>query len=668
MKYRLDRHFNGYSNYEVKNISGQELVNFTLTFSFVPYTYESGWSGLFSAFNEKEKKGIAVGIGKRGEVHVKLGTGEQIFELRSLTFHLNYQVANFVSISFWGEAGWCDLCINGNISNRIQMPRHQNLIVPSGECYIGKYVDQHTYFSDSMRGVFHGRFFEIEFNNRYISYRKMMAEQLRGKIPYEKIDLYAEQNVEEDIYRPKYHLIPPGKWMNEPHAPFWYRGKYHIFYQANPHAPVWDNLCWGHLVSEDMVDWKYMGIALCPDEMGDEVDIDGCWSGSACIDQNGHPLLFYTAGDNSCLPNQSVALASAVNEEDENLCKWKKEGILIRQTFRDGFLGEFRDPFVFRKNGMYYILVGSGDAENGGGNAIVYTSIDLKNFSSHGFLMDYDYRCCQEVGHVWELPVLLPLSDGQHNHICDILLLCACQIEDEMVETYYFLGNFDEDSKKFYPFYKRPQLIDLGYGTFTGPSGFVTPDGRSVLFTIAQGRRGGREEYTAGWAHNGGIPLELSVVDNTLCVSPVRESREYFRNKTFEKRITSGESHMELEEQKLLENRVVVTANGEELVCFLDFGSDRYKIRYQRNERKFTAYLEKADRMISKYRNTDDLVYIGTEPISMEIFIDHSMIEIYLNQKKSMTLRNYRFRDAYHMDVESDGACLVEIWEYIKGE
>lgn len=69
---------------------------------------------------------------------------------------------------------------------------------------------------------------------------------------------------------------------------------------------------------------------------------------------------------------------------------------------------------------------------------------------------------------MWDLPVLLPLNNEKGEYYCDILLFCACQIEKEVVETYYFLGKFDYEKKKFH---ECPRLVDLGYGTFTGPSG-----------------------------------------------------------------------------------------------------------------------------------------------------------------------------------------------------
>ena len=41
----------------------------------------------------------------------------------------------------------------------------------------------------------------------------------------------------------------------------------------------------------------------------------------------------------------------------------------------------------------------------------------------------------------------------------------------------------------------------------------VTPEGRRVIFTIAQGKRSFEEECHAGWAHNGDLPGVASRLD-----------------------------------------------------------------------------------------------------------------------------------------------------------
>ncbi len=657
---------NGYSNFFVEKIAMAATENFTLTVACIPYTYESNVSGIISAFSATEQKGIAIGVKKKGIVTVRLGLGKLLVEIESLKEHLKFQENNLVTLAFWGTAGWCDLYVNGVLSNRKQFPRHSRISFPSEECYIGKYVDGKEFIGSTRRGGFHGRLDFIEIADEYQSYEQVLSNHNQQEQKRQKpINLYAAQDFSEDIYRPVYHLMPPGKWMNEPHAPFYYQGLYHIFYQANPHAPVWDNLCWGHLVSKDMIGWTDAGIALYPDR--EEIDIDGCWSGSACIDTNGKPLIFYTAGNNKELPNQSVAIAHPQDTEDTKLRTWIKDGVALRQGIGKGFLGEFRDPFVWRKGNTYYILIGTGNENNGGGNALVYTSTDLKEFVCHGFLTEYDYERCEEVGHVWELPVLLPLSNEKGGYCCDILLFCACQIEKEVVETYYFLGKFDYERKQFHKFHERPRLVDLGNGTFTGPSGFVTPDGRSVVFTIAQGKRKPKEEYDSGWAHNGGMPMELRIKDDTLRIAPVSEVKRYFSKCILAREIqsqTAGTGVFFAE--NLLEHCLYLSTKGNYIELILECEDDTWVISFHRQTKEWKVISEKNGHMISKIRNEEDLVDIGNEEIKIECYIDHSMIELYLNNRKSMTLRSYPFCDKNRFYVRADAACSMSVWEYNK--
>lgn len=82
------------------------------------------------------------------------------------------------------------------------------------------------------------------------------------------------------MLRPKCHFTPEKGWMNDPNGPVFFRGKYHIFYQHDPNSLVWDRMHWGHAVSDDLLTWEYLPIALFPDEMGD------IYSGSCIVDQN----------------------------------------------------------------------------------------------------------------------------------------------------------------------------------------------------------------------------------------------------------------------------------------------------------------------------------------------------------------------------------------------
>lgn len=656
--------FDGYTmHFRGEGLSALCREAFSITLRILPLTFSAHGDGLFSFYEESTREGLEIILQKGGVIAVRLGTGRECIEFPSRNAHVRPGIWNVVTLVYRGYAGWCDLYINGEFSARKQFRRHTQLSLPHRSWYLGKRVDGNRFREDTPFGYYYGFMHWLEIDDRaptQAEIRELHSRWYTGSREPEWVALGMPNRrcFQNDPHRPRYHLCPPGKWMNEPHAPMFYQDRYHIFYQANPHAPTWDHIAWGHLISRDMIRWEDAPLALTP-ESG-IVSPDGCWSGSSLIDKEGKPRIYFTAGNDAIFPNQSVALATPADPSDHSLLAWYQHPqALQRQNI--GWMGEFRDPFVWLEQDTYFMLVGTGDENNGGGNAALYSSPDGISWDCHGMLLDYDFAQNSELGHVWELPVMLPLRDENGCIVCHILLLCACQIENDRVETYYFLGHWDADARKFEKLHHKARLVDLGKGVFTGPSGFVTPDGRSVLFTIAQGHRGFHAEQIAGWAHNGGMPVELFWKRDGLGVRPIREAQTLRNSLLVDMNNVCAEAVnplLELNSGNLLS--LEMTAAGDTASVLLCGGEERLEVRYDRHAKRLTV-LDSQGKEIGRYRGTVDDVDIGRAPIRFSCYLDHSLLEVYVNDTKSVSLRNY-FTEPRHFQISGDVQTLT-LWE-----
>ena len=64
-----------------------------------------------------------------------------------------------------------------------------------------------------------------------------------------------------------------------------------MFFQHNPYGAESANKSWGHAVSQDLVHWEHLPIALTPNP--GSYDKDGVYSG-CCVVHNGVPTIIYT--------------------------------------------------------------------------------------------------------------------------------------------------------------------------------------------------------------------------------------------------------------------------------------------------------------------------------------------------------------------------------------
>ena len=126
-------------------------------------------------------------------------------------------------------------------------------------------------------------------------------------IPFELTD--KPDIVHESPLRPKLRFTAPFGWINDPNGLILYEGRYHVFYQHNPLGVKWNNMHWGHAVSDDLIHFEHRDDALAPDSLGD------MYSGSAITDEKNllgkntpeHKalVLFYTSAGGNKFRNVS---------------------------------------------------------------------------------------------------------------------------------------------------------------------------------------------------------------------------------------------------------------------------------------------------------------------------------------------------------------------------
>ena len=219
--------------------------------------------------------------------------------------------------------------------------------------------------------------------------------------------------------RLKYHFEPKKGWMNDPNGLIFFRGRYHAFFQHNPHAAVWGPMHWGHAVSDDLIRWEELPIALYPDQPYE--DNGGCFSGSA-IEKDGKLYLFYTSVSKALGQTQSVA----ISEDGLNFTKYAGNP-LIKAPPTDGS-ADFRDPKVTLIDGVYYMVCGSG--RDGAGKILLFRSDDLFDWKYVGVLFEG-----AEYGRVLECPDFFKLGDRY--------VLMFSQMELKTHSSVFAVGDFD---------------------------------------------------------------------------------------------------------------------------------------------------------------------------------------------------------------------------------
>ena len=433
-----------------------------------------------------------------------------------------------------------------------------------------------------------------------------------------------------DPHRPRYHFLPPANWMNDPNGLIHWMGRYHLFYQYNPLAPVFGTIHWGHALSDDLVHWRDMPIALSPTP-GSE-DESGVWSGCA-VNADGTASVLYTAtckredGSRSELP----CLATS---SDDDLRSWRKSpsNPVIASPPPDLDVLGFRDHSVWKEDSNWYQAIGSG-IRGLGGAILVYRSPDLQRWEYVGPLCIGDSK---QTGEMWECPDLFQLGE-QH-----VLMVSPIPLR----KTIYFTGEYRR--QRFTPLYQGD--VDEG-GCFYAPQSFTDAHGRRIMFGWLREARDEAAQRAAGWAGVMSLPRHLLPrSDGRLGMQPVPELRALRGQQTSIRDVSLASPRTLDVSGRALEIVAEIVPSGAAQVgisvrCTPD-GAEQTVIVYDVTRKALAVDRERSslDSAVERDTRWARLELGQAEPLSLQIFVDHSVVEVFANGRLCLTSRIYPTR------------------------
>ena len=689
--------FDGYSTVIERKGAATLTPSSTLSIEawVAPRSYEWGDLGQASAIvnqhDAKAKTGYLLGMYRHGEWGVELGDGVNWHTLRAGDDAIlpTYQWSH-VAATYQASTGTMTLYLNGEPVAEKNIGEGTRILAADAKpLLIGRHNNAAVINGAFRANMWNGAIDELTVTDAALTAADIAADAEAGAGAGAPEIAPARDRFDGDRYRPQYHFLPPEHWMNEPHAPVYYDGKYHIFYQHNPQGPYWHQIHWGHAISDDMVHWEDLPVAIAPTE---PVTPDGVWSGSATLDADGKPVLFYTAGNDSQVPNQATGLAWPVDgAENSDLTEWTLEPTPVTAQAPDlaspvgtPWFGQFRDPFVWKETAddgepIWYQIVGSGILDGDtrvGGTALLYTSRDLVNWEYRNPLFIGDAQKYPKTGQVWELPVLLPVGtvDGVEKHVLVVNPWFDGYNINTAKNTYYWVGEWDRDTFSFVPDHEEPRMWDYGEH-FTGPSGMVDPDGRSILFTITQDGRSETDHYNAGWAHSMGLPVALSALPSgDVGLEPIEELESLRSTKVVDlKNTTVAKANATLDAKHdsltdLLEVELELQIKDKGAAAGLEVrrsadGTERTILTVDRSAASLTVdrTFSSLDPDARKGGNSGEFVVGPNGKVTMRVYVDRSVIEAFVDGRKSLTTRVYpTLADAVGLRIVGDAKVQVK--------
>ncbi len=441
-----------------------------------------------------------------------------------------------------------------------------------------------------------------------------------------------------DPDRPLYHFLAPSNYLGDPNGPLYWKDRYHLFYQWNPYETEDRNMHWGHAVSEDLLHWTDLPIALAPEPDGP--DPAGCFSGGSLIDRQGVPTLIYHGHP------QGTCIATS---EEDLLVHWTKHPanpVIPMPQPGEADYGKYAvfDPTAWIEDDRYNALVGNKIPGVEGDATSLFQSPDLLRWKHVGPFYDSDRRWTRQ-DEDCAVPDFFPLGEKH-------MLLFASHKRGSQ----YYIGEYSD--QRFHP--EMHGLMNYGNftleaGTLMAPITLEDGNGRRIFFGwITEGRRFDVARRK-GWYGIMSLPRILSLSERgTLRIEPAPELeslRTHHRQILDRELGTYRDVPMQDVAGECMEIVAVFELNGAD-ECGLKIRcspqqEERTRVIFRPARKELTLDVSESSLspdVVDVEPQTGPLELAEGETLQLRIFVDRTVIEVFANGQQCLTKRIYPSR------------------------
>ena len=440
----------------------------------------------------------------------------------------------------------------------------------------------------------------------------------------------SRKKLSADRYRPAYHFVSPESTLNDPNGLSFWQGRWHLFYQAYP--PEDTRQHWGHTVSDDLVHWRDLPYAIYPgiERM--------CFSGGTVVEDK-QVVAFY--------PGIEAGMMVAVSR-DPLLLNWEKiPGNPVAQPARDSC--------IWKQGDTYLGLMGSNTLL--ASTDLVHWNTANANFISGSSFPIDDGNC----------PTFVPIGDKY------ILLLFSHTRGGQ-----YLLGDYDPRQFKFTPYdhgrfnqgLVTPAGVHAPSGAADGKGGVInilnmnvgkTVNGWDQIFSLAQHLTLGpdkhlRIEPVAAVASLRGGPLQSTA--QTVLPANQEIVLDSIKGDTMELDV-----EIDPQSASCVELNVLRSPNAEEHTAINLYNYEQLKVNYWLCGKSVISLDgTRSSTLPDVLVRPPETVSIerGGEPIRLRVFIDRSVVEVFVNGKLYLAMRVYPGRqDSLGVSLRARGQDAV---------